>query len=574
MTSMTLQTTYEESEAQDLQYLAARREMIKTMPDEPYLQLWLLHVLGLWLPHRQVCDGHDSPLAYFTDRYYDKIYDTILWGARICGKSMMAGLECWMKGRDIRRPYWRANVCAGSGAQARNVYDATDLFWTRTDDIGGRVVLSKEPLRTYTEFLDGSKYEITTSSETAQRGLHPNQLFADELDQIPYQTFRAALNQTREGYGHKPSTAILSTMHKVGGLMSDWVDNASERGYKLYTICILETLEACSGDYNCETCNLDQYCERRLKDIFREEEEAQQEQGIIEIGEKPFVGFNTIETVRQKVRQGYEKDEGTGNIKALDVEAELFCKRPSRTGLVFPEFNKAFHVVSADQINIPTEWPKARTTDFGWTAPYVDLWFAITPRDQIIFYHEFVKSGMTLDEIADDLRAGRKHTKFLNTFGDPAGATEIATLRARGILIKEVVSEIVEGLNFMHTLMRQRIDGNIPAFIVSNDCPILINELTKLSYPEKGDTEKPIKKDDHCVEAARRGIVAWMRGQLQPLNEALKEVQTGDRGHGSETSTDTAYRENKQDLHSIKTRRRRSSDEGRESGHRVSDYLN
>ena len=201
MTSTTLQTTYEENEAQDIQYLAARREMLQTMPDEPHLQLWLLHVLGLWIPHRQICDGHDAPLAYFSDRYYDRIYDTILWGARICGKSMMAGLECWMKGRDLRVPYWRANVCAGSGAQARNVYDATDLFWTRTDDIGGRVVLAKEPLKTYTEFLDGSKYEITTSSETAQRGLHPNALFADELDQIPYATFRAALNQTREGYG-------------------------------------------------------------------------------------------------------------------------------------------------------------------------------------------------------------------------------------------------------------------------------------------------------------------------------------------------------------------------------------
>ena len=576
MTSMTLPTTYVEDEEEhklDILRLETRRQLLQNMPEEVYLQRWLLNVLGIWLPHRQVCDGHDAPIDYFTDRYYDKVYDTILWGARICGKSMMAGLECWMKGRDIRKPYWRANVCAGSGAQARNVYDATDLFWTRTDDIGGRVVLAKEPLRTYTEFLDGSKYEITTSSETAQRGLHPNQLFADELDQIPYSTFRAALNQTREGYGHKPSTAILSTMHKVGGLMSDWVDNANDRGYKLYITCILETLEACSGDYSCETCNLDQYCERRLKDIFREEEETQLEQGIIKPGEKPFVGFNTIETVQQKVRQGYEKEEATGNIKALDVEAELFCRRPSRTGLVFPEFNETFHVVSAQEINIPTEWPKARTTDFGWTAPYVELRFAITPRGQIIFYYEFVKSGMTLDEIAADLVAGRKHTKFLNTFGDPAGATEIATLRARGILIKEVVSEIIEGLNFMHTLLRQRIDGNLPAFIVSSDCRILISELTKLSYPEKGDIEKPIKKDDHCVEAARRGIVAWLRGWLQPLDEALKEVQTGDRHNVRETSTDTAYRENKEATRGLKTGRRRRSSEGRESSLRTSDFL-
>ena len=348
-------------------------------------------------------------------------------------------------------------------------------------------------------------------------------------------------------------------------IVVEWVDNSAERGYKLYTVCILETLEACTGDYSCETCNLDEYCERRLKAIFLEEEKLQQDQGIIEIGEKPFIGFNTIETVRQKVRQGYETEEATGNIKALDVEAELFCKRPSRTGLVFPEFNTSFHVVSADQINIPTEWPKGRATDFGFSNPYVDLWFAITPRDQIIFYQEFVKSGMTLDEIAEDLIAGRKHTRFLRTFADPAGATEIETLKRRGIVIDAVVSEIVEGLNFMHHLLRTRIDGNTPAFIVSSDCRIFISEMTKLSYPEKGDTEKPVKKDDHCVEAARRAIVAWRRGWLQPLDQILKEVRTGDNRNVRETSTDTAYRETKEATRGLKTGRRRRVDEERDT---------
>ncbi len=549
---------------------AFRAHLLDRNPSEDELPLWLWNVLGLWLPHRRVCDGHCTPLEYFSDRYYERELNTILWSSRFWSKSFNSGLECWMKGR--YKTYWDANICAGSQAQATNVYNATDLFWTRTEGIGARAVLIRDPLKTLTEFINGSKYTLTTASTKSQRGPHPNTLFADEIDEMPLDVFQAAMNQTMAKHGHKASTVLLSTMHKVGGLMSDWVDNAQERGYKLYTSCILETLEACN-DYRCDDCNLDEYCERRLKVIIAEEEDIQQEANLIEKGEKPLLGFNSIETIQQKVRQGYETDEKTGNIKAIDIEAELFNRRPSRTGLVFPRFDTNFHVVSAQEINIPTEWPKARTTDFGWTNPYVELRFAITPLDQIIFYYEFVKSGMTTPEIGNDLIAGRKHTKFLKTFGDPSGAEQIGTLRARGILIEPVVSEIIEGLDFMHHLLRMRIDGNKPAFIISSDCRILISEMTKLSYPEKGDVEKPVKKDDHCVEAARRGIVAWRRGLLQPLNEILKEVYIGDQGHGRETSTDTAYRETKQAVQRVKAGRRGRLDEGREPIRRSQDYL-
>ena len=119
------------------------------------------------MPHRSICDGHCSQLHYFSDVYFERVLDIILWASRFWGKSMLAGLEIWMKGRDPKKPYWQANVCAGSGAQAGRVYEATDLFWTRTDDIGGRGVLKQDPLKTHTDFLDGSKYEITTSSTTA-----------------------------------------------------------------------------------------------------------------------------------------------------------------------------------------------------------------------------------------------------------------------------------------------------------------------------------------------------------------------------------------------------------------------
>jgi len=539
--------------------------LIAGPPSEKDFQEWLWVVLGVWLPNRSVCSGHCSPLEYVTDNYYEHVLDSLLWAARIWGKSFDAALLCWLKAR--YKQVWEANICAGSAAQAGRVYKAADMFWRATDDISGRAVLRKEPLKTYTEFLNGSMYEITTSSTKAQRGPHPNALFADEIDEMEVDILNSALEQTTDQHGHKGTNSLMSTMHKVGQLMSYWVDNAEIKGYKLYISCILEVLESCL-DYRCDNCNIDPYCERKLQPIAREEHKRQVSMGLILPSEHPKMGHNTVENIQRKIRQGYETDETTGQVKILDVAAELFCKRPSRTGLVFPDFNENFHIVPAQEIHIETGWKKARTTDFGFSAPFVDLYFAITPRDQIIFYYELVQAGMSMPDIIEHLKEGRRHTAFLMTFGDPAGATEIDTIRKAGIPIKPVVSEIQEGIMAISHLLRQNVDGK-PQFIISSACPVFISEIKKLSYPENGLSEKPIKKDDHCVEAARRGVVAWLRGQIESLNKLLEGVVVvKDKSHLN-TGTDRTYDEVKKAA--IGIRKGRSGRRERPRG--VSDYL-
>jgi hypothetical protein len=473
---------------------------------EPYLDLqrWVWEVLGVWIPNHAICPGHDSPYSYFYDRYFEIELDTLLWASRMCSKSFMAALECWMKARD--KPGWEANICAGSGSQALRSYEATKLFWKRTDDIEGRLVLSREPLKTVTEFLNGAKYEITTSSEKSQRGPHPNNLFADEIDEMDTDVFNSAMQQTMEKSGYPASTALLSTMHRVGGLMANWVDNAAGRGYKLYDFCVLETMEACV-DYECDSCNLEYRCEGRLKAVIEEAYQEQLKQGIIVKGQRPMMGHNTVDTVQRKVRQGYDEDE-TGLVRPIDVDSELFNRRPSRIGLVFKDFNINWHVVSEHEISIQTEWKKGRTLDFGHTHPFVDLHFAITPMDQIIFYEEFWQTGMDMSQIITHLREDRKHTFFLRTLADPAGATEIASIRNVGIPCDEVVSEIKEGLDYMWHLLRQDVEGE-PMLIISSRCKNLIRQMTKYKYPESGTSETPVKADDDCIEAARRAIVAY-----------------------------------------------------------------
>ena len=565
-----MQQELSQDEILDQSILTWRSESLLRGPQpNDDLQMWIWVVLGIWLPNRSICDGHCSQLTFFQDVYLEQSLDVILWAARLWGKSFLAGMLCWLKAR--YNSLWEANICAGSAAQAGRVYKATDLFWRATDNIQGRAILRKEPLKTYTQFLNGSIFEITTSSTKSQRGPHPNYLIADEIDEMDVDVMNSAMDQTIDQHGHKATNILMSTMHKPGGLMGHWVDNAEIRGYELYISCILEAMESCL-DYRCDECNLDEYCGRRLKPVCEEEYSRQVELGVIEANQQPLMGHNSVENIQRKVRQGFETDETTGTVKPIDVAAELFCRRPSRTGLVFPNFRETFHVVPAQEIKIQTEWPKGSTTDFGWTDPFVELRFAITPRNQIIFYYEFVETGMTLDAIAAHLKSGMAHTKFRRRFGDPSGATEIDTLKKRGIPIEAVVSEIVEGLDYMHHLFSMNIDG-MPAVIISNECRILISELKSLSYPDKGDREKPVKKNDHCVEAARRGIVAWMRGLLQPLNNILKEVYTGGRHRGKETTPETEFFEIKAEVQSVKRGGRSRHSSEREPNQRTKDFI-
>ena len=522
---------------------------------EPYLDLqrWIWEVLGIWIPNHNICPGHDSPYSYFYDRYFGFQLDTLLWASRMCSKSFYAALECWLKARSS--PGWEANICAGSGAQALRSYEATSLFWKRTDDIEGRLVLSREPLKTVTEFLNGAKYEITTSSEKSQRGPHPNNLYADEIDEMDRDVFNSAMQQTMEKGGYPASTALLSTMHRVGGLMANWVDNSEMRGYKLYNYCVLETMEPCV-DYDCDTCNLEYRCQRRMKPVIEECYQEQLDQGLIVKGQKPMMGHNTVETIQRKVKQGYEEDE-TGLVRPIDVDAELFNMRPSRIGLVFKDFNLNWHVVSEQEISIQTEWKKGRTLDFGHTNPFVDLHFAITSKDQIIFYNEFWETGLDINQIIAHLKEDRKHTAFLRTFADPSGATEIDTIRNAGIPCDEVVSEIKEGLDYIWHLLRQDVEGE-PMFIISSRCKNMIREMTKYKYPESGISEKPVKDDDHCIEAARRAIVAWRRGYLQSLNALINGVKTGGGKDVATTEPDRAFRDAKKQIQRVRRNRKRN----------------
>jgi len=398
-------------------------------PTESTLVFWIKSVLGIWIPVFPVCSEHCSPYEYFHDRYFDKYNKTIAWAARSGGKSYMTGLECWLKARF--RPKWEAMITGGSKQQSRMSYKATSDFWDITDDIDGRSVLVKEPLMDRTLFKNGSSYSISAAGEKSVRGEHPNQNFLDEIDEMEFVVYDAVVKQPQSKHGHRANWALTSTMHKAGGIMENTIDNAAVQGYQVYTWCILEVMEGCY-DYSCSRCPLSEWCQGQMKEAMKRAEKFERgnSKEKIKKGQPAKMGFNPVQDVIDKVQLGEMEDE-SGEIEPIDIEADLFCRRPSRSGRVYPDFDELTHVV--ENFEIPPTWRRYRAIDFGYENPYAVLYIAVDPSDRIFIYRELYERHKTNPQMAALMTDGFDQSNFEWSIADRANPSDIRELNDYGI---------------------------------------------------------------------------------------------------------------------------------------------
>jgi hypothetical protein len=67
-------------------------------------------------------------------------------------------------------------------------------------------------------------------------------------------------------------------------------------------------------------------------------------------------------------------------------------------GAAFSEFNRNDHVI--DSFDIPKNWVKFRSCDYGYGSFSAVLWFAISPDEQLIVYRELYVSKVLAKDLA------------------------------------------------------------------------------------------------------------------------------------------------------------------------------
>jgi len=476
-----------------LAVLAALRRVRPRTRDQ--LSAYVSAYLGLTVPARRVCKGHDAPLDYLTYAVLGEGAlgsegsqgpgtgeavgrggaaggDCLVWANRGGGKTQLGAAATLLEG--VFLGGCQVRILGGSEEQSQRMYGYLRAALGR----GYAGVLAGEATKRGCVFSNGSAAQVLTQSDRSVRGEHVQRLRCDEVELFDRDVWQAAqfVTHSREGIGAR--LEVFSTMHRPYGLMSELVGSASQRGLRVFRWCLWEVIERCVGR-TCSQCGLWEDCRGR----------AQEAGGYYRIED-------ALAVKRRSSRSRWQ--------------AEMLCERPNREEVVFAEFDPAVHVRSA---GYRTEWPLYRALDFGYSNPMVCLFLQVSPDGSVWVIDEHVKSRATLSEQARLIKE-RTPGRVEATYCDPAGRQRneitgtgaVTELAALGIPVRCRSSRVSEGVELVRDFLAPG-DGRVRLFVGSH-CEHLIRAFEGLSYKrhKSGQLTETPEKDgvhDHLIDALR-----------------------------------------------------------------------
>lgn len=167
-------------------------------------------------------------------------------------------------------------------------------------------------------------------------------------------------------------------------------------------------------------------------------------------------------------------------------------------GLVYPMFES----VIVEPFEIPADWDCAGAVDFGYTNPFVFLWFFFDKANETWYLaDEHYLAGKTVRKHCFALRKKRKPNLWIVSDHDSG---DRATMAECGWPTIGADKEISPGIQAVVRLMEATDGLKIRIF---RSCVHTIEELSTYSYHVQKDgknaKEEPIKDKDHAMDAFR-----------------------------------------------------------------------
>lgn len=451
------------------------RAEVASIRDSIELQTWVREKLRLKVPANGICPGHVGPLEYLASAFFEPAQDLIVWGPRGGGKTRLAAVATLLD--LLHKPQCQIKILGGSLEQSLRMWDhlVPDIETFFGEDArlrSHKVTLLGE---------HGGAASVLAQSQRSIRGVRIQKLRCDEVELFHPDIWEAAQLVTRSLPGIRGSIEALSTFHRPGGMMQRLIDNATAGNSRARVLkwCILDILEHCPDERDCETCPLEEDCHGQAK--------------------QPHVdGFFSIDdAIAMKQR-----------VSKQTWESEMLCLRPSVRDCVFPEFSAAAHVSEGVDAyaRLGEIW---LAIDFGFASPFVCLWIAAGPDGMTRVLDEYIQDRLQLDKHMDHVESRPwPHARKIacdpagNARNDQTAQSNIDLLRKRGYLVHSRRSLIVDGLELIRTALSPA-SGPI-GLAIHPRCQGLITALGAYRYAP-GHGEEPFKDGvhDHPVDALR-----------------------------------------------------------------------
>ncbi len=445
------------------------------------LRAWVEHYLYLKLPTHAVCPHHQTPMDYLRCAYFEPSPDLVVWAPRGGGKTRLAAAATLLD--LLHKPGIQVRILGGSLEQSLRMWEHLLPDLEQYGDIVSRT-------RTRRVMLENrSQAAALAQSQRNVRGQRVQKLRCDEVEMFDPAVWAAAQFVTRSTTlppdGHqlvRGSIEALSTMHESGGLMERVVDEARQSNKTVLHWCLMDVLERCPPERQCDGCELWEEC-----------------RGVAKVRCDGFFTIDDAISIKRRV--------------SLPLwQAEMLCQRPSTRDAVFPMFDPAIHV----RTDLPERATITLAMDFGYRHAFVCLWIAsdgqtvhvidehIAPRMILSQHLKVIEARLwSIEKIVACDPAG-------NAVSDQTARSNVDVLRKAGYIVRTRHSLIQDGLEAIRAGLQPAVGA--PTLFIHPRCTRLIAALQSYRYgPTSG--ELPVKDGihDHPIDALRYWLINHRR---------------------------------------------------------------
>ncbi len=454
-------------------------------------------------------------LEFLSDLFYERVQQAILWKPRGGGGSLAAAMLIWLMMVYRNKSFIDM---AGSGEQAKRVYEYSTQFWYCVPDLA-EALLEKDPLQSLTQLKNGVTLSCVPASEKAARGKHVPGFVADESCQEDLRVGRV-LQAAVQGVLSEPNFTIvlLSTFHVPFGFFQEAWDLAEERGFTRYRWNVYDCMARCQEGIDQATesdpdalsyCQ----CECPLTEVVPDYNADGERLG------EHFDGCNG----KARHTAGHLSRDNVIKAKLLnrgtDVwEVEHECKRPTASGMIYNPEKVQAAVFPLNEIVRPVgNVRRAVGIDWGRFAVAV---LAERADDHIAISEARIFDSRPTSEVVAYLVELRSRVGDFMVYGDAENAHANLDCRNAGfetvpVAFNKRKDEGIENLAryFEHGKIRIADEGALQ---------VVVRQLLRYHRDENG---RIVKKDDHGPDALMCAMLPFPF--IDEFDTAVSELLSG-----------------------------------------------
>lgn len=224
------------------------------------------------------------------------------------------------------------------------------------------------------------------------------------------------------------------------------------------------------------------------------------------------------ENAKQWTERGKQYLEILNNLTGVRKERLLYGRWVASEGVVY-DIDASVHFIN--RFDIPDQWRKICSVDFGFHNPFVCGWWAIDPDGRAYLYRYIYKTNRLLDDhIAQIKEINKTNKERIDYYVCDHDSQEFEMMRRAGFNVVKAYKDITTGIQAVQARLRVQADGK-PRLMILRDSLVeadddlsdvkrpytIEQEFDSYSWPKTDSgrliKEVPVKEFDHAMDMTR-----------------------------------------------------------------------